>query len=432
MRHATGIVVLLSLAALLVPAGAPAYDIVQVTDDAYLNYMPSMLERDDGTLMLAYERLDASFADGDILVTTSVDGTSWSTTTVVVDGPGNERHPALVQLDDGSFQVYYLTDESGGYRIHMADSPDGTAWTARGEVDLGWTTEDLVNPTVIVEDDGSLTMTYDVLSDGGYIAHSTDGATWDQATTRVSSGSLNRIMRHSDGTYVLSYQRKTGIWYYQIDVFTKTSTDRVTWSGENRVTTNQNSHDSFPVEPADGQYALYYAVSNGGDPYELVSRVSPDGVGWGSEVPWLPYAGWDTQPHPVVLTSGVVALAWARGPEQDDTEVHVALLDPPTGIVEGPGADPGASQGPEQESPFLRASPNPFRGRTVLSFAGAPDGPRPVVIHDVAGRLVRRLDGGREVLWDGRDNAGRLLPSGVYFARSAGKAAAPTKLVLLR
>jgi len=424
MRQATGIAVLLSLAALLFPVAAPAYDIVQVTDDAYLNYMPSMIERDDGTLMLAYERLDASFANGDILVTTSDGGTSWSTPTVVVDGPGNERHPALVQLEDGTYQVYYLTDESGGYRIYMADSPDGTAWTARGEVDLGWTTEDLVNPTVIVESDGSLTMTYDVLSDGGYIAHSTDGATWDQTTTRVSSGSLNRIMRHADGTYVLSYQRKTGIWYYQIDVFTKTSTDRVTWSGENRVTTNQNSHDSFPVELADGQYALYYAVSNGGDLYDLVSRVSPDGASWGPEDTWLPYAGWDTQPHPVVLANGVVALAWARGPEQDDTEVHVALLDPPTGVTEGTG-EPGTAR-------RLRASPNPFSGSTSFAVPSGVPAPAAVTIHDVAGRVVRRLTGDGALSWDGRDDAGRPLPSGVYFARSTGTATSGAKVLLLR
>ncbi len=425
IRHAGTLVPLVLAAFLALPAAA--YDIVQVTDDASLNYMPSMIERDDRTLMLAYERLDSSFASGDVLVTTSALGASWATPTVVVDGPGNERHPALVQLDDGSFQVYYLSDESGGYRIHMADSPDGVTWTSRGEVDLGWTTEDLVNPTVIVEDDGSLTMTYDVLSDGGYIAHSVDGVSWDQAKTRVSSGSLNRIMRHSDGTYVLSYQRKTGLWYYQIDVFTKTSTDRVTWSGENRVTSNQNSHDSMPVELADGQYALYYAVSNGGDPYELVSRVSPDGVGWSTEHPWLPYTGWDTQPHPVVLSNGIVALAWARGPAQDATEVHFALLDPPTGVAGEPHATP---EPPAARK--LRASPNPFAAGTSLTLSPDADGIACVIIHDAAGRFVRRLTGTDEVRWDGRDSAGRSLPSGVYFARAEGTHAGAAKLVLLR
>ena len=426
MRAPLLTICLTALTVLASAAAASAYDIIQVTDDAHLNYMPSLIERSDGTLMLAYERLDSSFASGDILVTASIDGSSWSAPTVVVNGPGNERHPALVELDDGTFQVYYLTDEDGGYRIHMADSPDGTTWTARGEVDLGWSSQDLVNPTVIVESDGSLTMTYDVLSNGGYIAHSADGMTWDHAKTNVSTGSLNRIMKHSDGTYVLSYQRKTGIWYYEIDVFTKTSSDRVSWSGENRVTTNQNSHDSFPIELADGRYALYYAVSNGGNPYDLVTRTSPDGSSWGVEDAWLPYAGWDTQPHPAVLESGVVALAWARGPEQDETEVHFALLDPPTCVVDGDTAGP--------KTPILRASPNPFNSSTALAVPASADMSAALCIHDVAGRLVRRLevDGGVAV-WDGCDADGRRLPCGIYFARAADDSGAATaKLLLLR
>ena len=44
-----------------------------------------------------------------------------------------------------------------------------------------------------------------------------------------------------------------------------------------------------------------------------------------------------------------------------------------------------------------------------------------LMIHDVAGRRVRRLDPGaptvgpREVRWDGRDDDGRPVANGVYF-----------------
>jgi phosphodiesterase/alkaline phosphatase D-like protein len=42
-----------------------------------------------------------------------------------------------------------------------------------------------------------------------------------------------------------------------------------------------------------------------------------------------------------------------------------------------------------------------------------------VVISDVAGRIVRRLDAraGEVVTWDGRSDTHDLLPSGVYFYR---------------
>jgi len=46
-----------------------------------------------------------------------------------------------------------------------------------------------------------------------------------------------------------------------------------------------------------------------------------------------------------------------------------------------------------------------------------------VLVSDVQGRRVRRLveseasTGGRSLVWDGRDDAGRHVPSGLYTAR---------------
>ncbi|MCD4690232.1 T9SS type A sorting domain-containing protein [bacterium] len=420
-------------ALLLIAAGhAAAYTVVQITNDAHQNYMPSLVQLHDETLMIAYERLDTNFENGDILVTFSDDGSSWTTPALAVNTAGNERHPALVQLANGSFQLYYLSDEVGGYRIHMASSPDGHVWTREGTVALGWSTESLVNPTVCVEANGSLTMTYDVLSNGGYIAHSADAATWDQDRTNVSTGSLNRIMRHSDGTYVLSYQRKTGIWYYQIDIFTKTSSDRVSWSGENRVTYTQNSHDSFPLELADGSHGLFYATSTGGNPYDLFSRDSTDGASWGNELSWLTYSGWDTEPHPITLVDGRVALAWPKGPNQDNTEIHFVILDPSTSVAWPNGDEAPKSSGGNL---CLAFSANPFADRLTIWCEDAA-GDAEIRIYDVTGRRVGTLvttalqDG---AIWDGADDAGRSLPSGVYLMRAVTDAGAATgKIVLLR
>ena len=63
-----------------------------------------------------------------------------------------------------------------------------------------------------------------------------------------------------------------------------------------------------------------------------------------------------------------------------------------------------------------------------------------VRVYDVAGRLVRtlvegNLDAGpHEIVWDGTDDAGRRVASGVYFAASepeVGRSVA-AKVVLLR
>ncbi len=80
---------------------------------------------------------------------------------------------------------------------------------------------------------------------------------------------------------------------------------------------------------------------------------------------------------------------------------------------------------PSAVVPRLAAWPVPFNAQVRLAVTGLPDGPATVMIHDARGRAVRRLvaevrDGRGELAWDGRDDAGRDLPSGVYYARAAG------------
>jgi hypothetical protein len=74
----------------------------------------------------------------------------------------------------------------------------------------------------------------------------------------------------------------------------------------------------------------------------------------------------------------------------------------------------------ELEPPF----PNPFNSSTRIRFAAHPSGaPSPVslTIYNLSGRRVRVLHehlllaGSRAALWDGRDDRGRNLSSGVYF-----------------
>lgn len=68
-------------------------------------------------------------------------------------------------------------------------------------------------------------------------------------------------------------------------------------------------------------------------------------------------------------------------------------------------------------------TPNPFNPATSISFAVPKDsGFVTLSIHSVDGRYARRLvatnlsAGKHTVVWLGRDDAGRKLPSGVYVA----------------
>lgn len=87
----------------------------------------------------------------------------------------------------------------------------------------------------------------------------------------------------------------------------------------------------------------------------------------------------------------------------------------------------------------VRAEPNPFNPATTLRFEVAAAGAVRVEICDLRGRVVRALvdrvlaAGPAQVAWDGRDDRGAALPSGVYLARvSAGGVNGATKLVLAK
>ncbi len=87
----------------------------------------------------------------------------------------------------------------------------------------------------------------------------------------------------------------------------------------------------------------------------------------------------------------------------------------------------------------VRTFPNPFSPSTSLSFFMARPESVLVEIFDPAGRVIRRIEPGlvgsgtHEILWDGRDEAGRRLASGVFFYRfRAGDEVKGGTLVLVR
>ncbi len=67
--------------------------------------------------------------------------------------------------------------------------------------------------------------------------------------------------------------------------------------------------------------------------------------------------------------------------------------------------------------------PNPFQERMTVRFGLHSSGSVEVRIYDVQGRLVRELvneavqAGHKHVVWDGRDNGGRHVATGMYFVR---------------
>jgi hypothetical protein len=92
--------------------------------------------------------------------------------------------------------------------------------------------------------------------------------------------------------------------------------------------------------------------------------------------------------------------------------------DPTTGT---PGDDP-VVDAPPAVSSLHQNVPNPFNPTTKISFDLAREGQVKLQVFNVAGHLVKTLvDGtmpakrGHEVVWNGLNDAGNRVPSGVYF-----------------
>jgi hypothetical protein len=78
--------------------------------------------------------------------------------------------------------------------------------------------------------------------------------------------------------------------------------------------------------------------------------------------------------------------------------------------------------------PFV--SPLPARSRTTITW-NAEVPPAEVSIFDLAGRRVRHLVGITD-RWDLRDDAGRAVPDGIYWARPAGTGPERTARIVVR
>lgn len=83
------------------------------------------------------------------------------------------------------------------------------------------------------------------------------------------------------------------------------------------------------------------------------------------------------------------------------------------------------------------AWPNPFTARTAFAFDLPTPGDVVVDVFDVRGARVRTIGepglpaGSHRIAWDGRDEAGRPVPAGVYFAAVRGVGAASRQRVVL-
>jgi hypothetical protein len=115
------------------------------------------------------------------------------------------------------------------------------------------------------------------------------------------------------------------------------------------------------------------------------------------------------------------------------------LIDLAFMLRSGPSSSVPSGAGARDEFGLRQNVPNPFAHKSEIRYGLARQGRVKIEIFDVKGEIVATLvdevkpAGEHAIWWNGRDAAGKKVPSGVYFYRlKSGGRQATMKLILLR
>ena len=86
---------------------------------------------------------------------------------------------------------------------------------------------------------------------------------------------------------------------------------------------------------------------------------------------------------------------------------------------------------------LYQSRPNPFRGTATIRFNLAGETPVDIAIYDVSGRMVKTLmdgvgdQGENTVVWDGTDNGGNRVGSGIFWVKMSTPSYESTKQMVV-
>ncbi|MBD3161809.1 MAG: hypothetical protein GF346_05980, partial [Candidatus Eisenbacteria bacterium] len=243
----------------------------------------------------------------------------------------------------------------------------------------------------------------------GYIRRTTDGgATWTAQSPATSDHIVSFFFLDRDAGWALGYGGR----------IQRTTNGGATWQVAG--TTNLfYAYEILMIDALNGWVSVgqEFGSQYGHDGRGFLFRTTDGGSTWTEEweSPWIMNHVYDLE-----LQAG--GRLWACG----HNKTVLRRLDP--------------ASVREEEVVRLDWSigPNPFTDHTRIAYELPSGGAVSLVVYDLQGRAVRRLDegirtaGSHEVIWDGSDAAGKRLASGVYFGRLLRPSGADVIRILLR
>jgi hypothetical protein len=275
-----------------------------------------------------------------------------------------------------------------------------------GSLDLAVTTAGVVPEVQLLRNNGSgafakaavlcsLSWEPDAISAADFNG---DGAT-DLATTMYSSNNVAILMNNGDGTYANAVYYGVGVQPYGVVVADFSADGKPDVAVSNRGCNNF----SVLVNNGDGTFVPAIGYGVGGHACEI-DAADYDGDGK------LDAAVTGYSPSAIFILMNI---------HQVQTGTDETVIPPSFSVSQN--------------------YPNPFNPSTVIEFNVPRATNITLRIYDVAGRAVRTLvsgyqsSGRKRVEWNGRDDGGKAVASGVYFYRlSTGNFCETRKIVLVK
>ena len=416
---------------------------------------PSLTLDAQGNIYVCYGQYDWSIYNVDVYLTKSTDGgESFSTPLLVNDTTRAAQDMPSIAVDSSGEKVFVAwqdTRNSGvtpNFDIYMAKSTDsGLSFLPSVRVDDTGVvdTSDQESPSIgctrsgdtvyVVWSDERNRMSNDNLDI--YFSRSVDGcASFEPdilvndtvGTNQSTQGSPSLWISKSGNIYIVWRDNRFGP--YQV-YFAKSIDAGQTFLGHKRVT---DTLDSGGIPPSicscnDSFICVVWKDARtysqtGDDIYFSFSTDSGDSF----------------SANVMVNDTLVMEDAWQWGPTicvNESGEVFVAWSDDRY-FGGGPGFDvyfaAGQYVGIKEQvckkklRDVVQLFPNPFRQMTEIRWQmpdGADSRQKPVVsikIYDISGRMVKQFDFttiglSNQIIWNGKDDRGHLVPSGIYFIK---------------
>ncbi|GAB4377290.1 MAG: hypothetical protein Kow0042_24770 [Calditrichia bacterium] len=409
---------------------------------------------DNGNLYVVWQQRNTTAEDWAIYFS-KYDGSSWSAP-VNLTGNNYENEEAAIEVSDqGTIFVAWNTDsepDSSEWILCLNSTDGGATWNGPDTLSsadgiIGGSSIEAGRPFLARGNGGKMVCTWfevpDGVTDEEIFINYYDGSQWtgEQQVTEFSNNN-NRYptaaVDGSDNVYVIYRPLNPRMSL----VMKKKGWSEPTWQADADTVVGQGYSAYKPflgIDDNDGLYVVFRADMVGDTTgLEQINYVtSADGGATWSAQQRLSRE-WHDGGYVTLATrirSTGVDVLWREGyrPLQEDPDSisivygHIDLVtnigDPPAQIT--------------KDFRLEQNYPNPFNPSTLIKYRIARRGDYELAVFNLVGQKIRTLinthvlEGEHQVTWDGRNDEGIQVPSGIYFYRLKGKDLNLTRKMML-